>query len=246
MGEKPVGTAMQPRSWRNGCLLLACTVLLACGSHSKSNNAEALVALKNLRDQGVLTQAEYDAKVAALGDAAAGGLGAGGGVDPGAAAPRGADGLPAASDTGAGLAAGSNEFAGGAPAPAQHLSRAARTRAVTVGEPAAADAGSAGLAPNGNAAGNSGNANSNSRASAMRNLLAQARAREAAVARSAHDLALRMLQRAPPANAGAPQVPNAQDAQALRAYGQALMHGANPADAAAASDQADDAGAPPR
>jgi Short C-terminal domain len=250
MAEKPVGTAMQP-SWRNGGVLLACTVLLACGSHSRSNNADALAALKSLRDQGVLTQAEYDTKVAALGDATAGGLGAGGGVEAAGPAPGG-DGLPAAPEGGAGLAAGGNDFAGAAPAPAQHLPRAARTRAVAVGEPATANSGSAGLAAKDNTSGNSGNSgngnsgNGNSRASAMRNLLAQARAKEAAVARSAHDLATRMLQRASSANPGAQHVPNAQDAEALRSYGQALMRGANPADAAAPSDAADNTYAPPR
>jgi hypothetical protein len=197
---------MQPASWRNGLLLLACAALFACSGHSRSNNAEALAALKSLRDQGVLSQAEYDAKVAALNGGDAGGLGAGSGLDPGAVAGAGSDG-PGAPDPYGGLAAGGNDFAGAAStsrdiaAPVQH--HAVRSRAIAAGATSAATA-----EPATPAAG--------AHASAMRNLLAQAKAREAAVARSAHELALRMLQRSAQSGAPVPQAPNAHDAAALR------------------------------
>ena len=218
---------MQAASWRTGLVFLACSVLCACGGHASSDNTAALAALKSLRDQGVLTQAEYDAKVAALSGNTAGGLGAGGGIDPGAPA-AGSD--PAAFAPDGGLAAGGNDFAGVAGAagdvpamPPHH----ARTRAIGANGANAARLTDTGAAPSA----------TDTRSNVMRNLLAQAKAREAAVAHSAHELALRMLQRAP---AGAPmQVPSAQDASALKSYGQALMRGSGPADAAAANAQQD-------
>ena len=68
---------------RNGIALLVLALLVGCGGHATSTNAaqdEALTALKSLRNSGVLSEAEYQAKLATLQGTGSAGLGDGGSV----------------------------------------------------------------------------------------------------------------------------------------------------------------------
>ena len=59
---------MKNSKWSTAAAVLALGVLIGCSGRGSSSAAqdEALNALKNLRDRGVLTQGEYETKVATL------------------------------------------------------------------------------------------------------------------------------------------------------------------------------------
>ncbi len=220
---------------RYGIALLVLALLVGCGGHATSTNAaqdEALTALKSLRNSGVLSEAEYQAKLATLQGTGSTGLGDGGSVaeSAGTADATRALGMP---DSGAaGLSTNGNEFAGGPPArrasdayapAAQNTRRALHNRLAAQADSQPDERASA-------------SQNGNAHVSPMHNLLGQARAAQDAVARSAHDLALRIRDGASHANSSAGQrALTSQGAQALTSAGQELLGGdpnANPGNAA--------------
>lgn len=222
---------------RNGIALLVLALLVGCGGHATSTKAaqdEALTALKSLRTSGVLSEAEYQAKLATLQGTGSAGLGDGGSVDERAGTPDATRALGVPDDGAAGLATNGSEFAGGPPtrrasnantyAPAaQNTPRAVHNRLAT----------QAASQPDERA---SASQNGNGHVNPMRGLLSQARAAQDAMARSAHDLALRIRDGASHANSPAGQrALTNQGAQALQSAGQQWLGGdpnANPGDAA--------------
>src|SRR5579862_5681492 len=217
----------------NGIALLVMALLVGCGGHAASTSAaqdEALTALKSLRNSGVLSEAEYQAKLATLQGTGSAGLGDGGSVggSAGTADATRALGLP--DSDAAGLSANGSEFAGSPPARrasnANALAQQNGPRAVHNRLAAQADS-----QPDAHASQN-GNVHSNP----MRKLLSQARAAQDAVTRSAHDLALKIRDGASHANSSAAQrALTNQGAQALQSAGQGVLGGdpnANPGDAA--------------
>jgi putative oligomerization/nucleic acid binding protein len=236
---------MKRSSWRTAIALLAFASLAGCGNHGSPANAQddALASLKNLRNRGVLTQAEYDAKVATLQGGTSSGLGEG--ASPGATA-----GPPETAVTlggpglGGGLGSGDNSFVGGAPAPAAAAPQASAMR------PAAhRSARSPQVAPDAQdpqqaaAANSSPVQNGDARSTAVHNLLDKARADSAAVAHSAHDFALKLFGHG---KAAAPPVPGEQDAQALQSYGEAVLRGADASGAASGAPTPGSANTPQR
>lgn len=222
----------------NGIALLVLALLVGCGGHATSTDAahdEALTALKSLRNNGVLSEAEYQAKLATLQGSGSAGLGDGGSVgeNAGTAEATRALGLP---DNGvAGLSTTGNEFAGGPPvrpasnanaytSGAQHAPRAVHNRLATRADSQPDER--AGASQNGNA-----------HINPMRSLLTKARAAQDAMSRSAHDLALRIRDGASHANSSAGQrTLTNQGAQALQSAGQEWLRSgaanASPGDAA--------------
>ena len=110
---------MNRSSRRNGIALLVSALLVGCGGHATSTSAaqdEALTALKSLRSSGVLSEAEYQAKVATLQGTGSPGLGDGGSLGENAGTPEAAKALGVPDAGAAGLATDGKEFAGGTPA----------------------------------------------------------------------------------------------------------------------------------
>jgi Short C-terminal domain len=236
---------------RDGIAVLALAALGACGGHSPSTSAQedSLTALKKLRDSGVLTQAEYDAKVASAGaqneslaalktlrergvlsqgeydekaaalrgDGSAG-LGARGGLGESSSATPAA-GAPLGQPDAAGLAAQGSRIAEATPppAPARQAPRAMRKRTVAQASPQAPE-------PPANVEPAAEAPSPPEHRSGMRNFLTEAKTKEAAMARSAHDLALRMFGRSR-APQSVPPIPTPEEAQALKASGDALLRG---------------------
>jgi flagellar biosynthesis GTPase FlhF len=142
--------------------------------------------------------------------------------------------LGAPDNDAAGLSASGGEFAGGPPA-----RRASNANASTLGAqntPRALHNRLAAQAASQPDERTSASQNGNAHVNSMRNLLSQARAAQDAVARSAHDLALRIREGASHANSSAAQrALTNQGAQALQSAGQGLLGAdpnANPGDAA--------------
>jgi hypothetical protein len=238
----------------NGIALLVSALLVGCGGHTTSTIAaqdEALAALKSLRTSGVLSEEEYQAKLATLQGPGSTGLGDGGSVGeiPGTPDATRALGFP---DNGAaGLSTSGSEFAGAPPArragnantyspAAQNTPRAVHNRvatrtdsqpdARTVQNPLATQTESQ---PDARA---SASQNVSAHVNPLRSFLSQARAAKDTVARSAHDLALRIRDGASHANSSAgQQALTNQGAQGLQSAGQEFSGGdpnSNPGDAA--------------
>jgi hypothetical protein len=223
---------MKSLSVQSALACLALALLAGCGGHAAPGTAadDSLTALKNLRDRGVLTQPEYEAKAAALQGGASPGAGDGTGLGgPESPAPVATRALGAPEAMSGGLAAGGGELSATSPAATPRTApRAARNRLAASNDPPAGPAGAAEPA-------------AVTRSSAMRSLWDKARARETAVAHSAHDLALRMFGKSRPSAPTGQGAPNPQDAAALQSYGQTLLHG----DAAVPADDNQGLGQPP-
>jgi hypothetical protein len=221
---------MNRSSRRNGIALLVSALLVGCGGHATSTSAaqdEALTALKSLRSSGVLSEAEYQAKVATLQGTGSPGLGDGGSLGENAGTPEAAKALGVPDDGAAGLATNGKEFAGGTPArragnpnvytaAAQNTARAGHNRLATRTDSQPDERANA---PQ----------NDNAHVNPMRSLLTHARAAQDAMARSAHDLALRIRDGAThsPSPAGQRALTN-QGAQALQSAGQEFLRGGDP------------------
>jgi len=221
----------------NGIALLVSALLVGCGGHGTSTSAaqqDALTALKSLRASGVLSEAEYQAKLATIQGTGSTGLGDSGSVGEIAGTPDATRALGVPGDGAAGLSTGGSEFAGGPPArraskanayspAAQNTSRAVRNGLATQPD----------LQPD---ALTSASQNGSAHVNPMRGLLSQARAAREAVARSAHDLALRVRDGASHANSSAGQrALTNQAAQVPQLAGQEFLGSgtsANPGDAA--------------
>jgi hypothetical protein len=208
---------MKRAARRNGTALLVLAPLAACGGHATSTNTaqDSIAALKTLRDRGVLTEPEYEAKVANLKDAGA--------MTPGAAAAAAGDGAAGLGDgSGLGGSAGAAVLGGGLdgaqgsvtgyPAGSSALAgdtrshRAYRLDAVKSAQksarralpnPPAAEGDSRPVVATGAAD------NGKAQLSGFRKFLAEARAKQEAMARSAHDLAHKMLSHVSHANPAA-------------------------------------------
>jgi hypothetical protein len=244
----------------NGIAVLLLALLAGCGRHATSTSAaqdEALTALKSLRASGVLSEAEYQSKLATLQGTGSAGLGDSGGVGEIAAAPDATRALGMPGDGAAGLPAGGNEFAASPPVRRAHKANAHSPAAQNT-LPAPQNTLSA--AQNSLPAANNWPAtqadsqpdaragaqqNGSAHVNPMRSFLSHARAAQEAMARSAHDLALKIRDGASHANSSTGQqaITN-QGAQALGSTGQEFMGGDPNANPRGGADQA--SGSPPQ
>jgi hypothetical protein len=227
------GAAMNRSSLRSEIALLTLALLVGCGGHATPTNAvqdDALKALKSLRNSGVLSEAEYQAKVATLQGTGSAGLGDGASLDENPGRPDAARALGAPDNGAAGLSRNGEEFAGGTPA--RRASEPSAGTSVPQNTPRTAHGRLVRQADSRPDERANASQNGNVRVSSMRDLLAQARAKQEAAARSAHDLALRFLDRATHATPSAGQrAVTSQGAQALRSNVQGLLRSGDPSNA---------------